>query len=82
MIEYLKFIFKNHWLLTPIGLILLILNIIRIGYSIFNYNIIEHPLINIGYGLFIIIIMISMYIFFGIEYLYENNKLDKYGNLK
>ena len=82
MIDWLKFIFKKHWFLSPMGFLLILENIVRIIYSIYNYSTIEHPIINIFYSIFLIVIFIMMFIFFTGEYVIETGKVDKDGNFK
>ena len=83
MIDWLKFIFKKHWFLSPMGFLLILENIVRIIYSIYNYSTIEHPIINILYGIFLIVIFTMMFIFFTGEYvIIETGKIDKDGNFK
>lgn len=82
MINYLKFIFKKHWFLSPTGFLIILHNIFRIVYSIYNYSNIEYPIINIFYGIVLIVIFIIMFIFFTEEYLIETGKVDKDGNFK
>ena len=78
----IKFILKRHWYLAPLGILILIHNIFRISYSIFNYTELENPILNILSGSFLIILMIIMYIMFIGEYLYETGQIDENGNIK
>lgn len=80
--EMSLWILKKHWYLAPAGTLLIVWNIIRVIYSIVNYSNIEHPIVNILYGLFIIFIFIPMYIFFVFEYLHDTGKIDENGNFK
>ncbi len=82
MIDWLKFIFKKHWFLSLAGFLLILENIFKVIYFIYNYSTIEYPIINIFYSIFLIVIFTIMFIFFTGEYLIEAGKTDKDGNYK